>query len=84
MYKVVMADNYLDSKKVEIYEKECKTLEEAEEAYLIAFRQAKMLILDVLHMMAEMDKAQVPVLQQIIEVVDNLGLNEEIELNNKE
>ena len=83
MYKVIMADNYLDSEKVEIHEKECETLEAAEEAYAMLFEQAKRLILKVLELMAEMDKAQKPVMQQIINVVNEIELNEEIELNNR-
>ena len=84
MYKVVMADNYLDSKKVEIHEKECDTLEAAEAAYAIVFEQAKELILKVFEQMLEMDKAQASVMQQIIDVVNEIELNEEIELNNRE
>lgn len=84
MYKVVMVDNYLDSKKVEIHEKECETLETAEVAYAILFEQAKKLILEILEHMLEMDKAQAPVMQQIIDVVNEIELNEEIELNNRE
>ena len=84
MYKVIMADNYLDSKKVEIHEKECETLETAEVAYAILFEQAKKLILEILEYMLEMDKAQAPVMQQIIDVVNEIELNEEIELNNRE
>ena len=84
MYKVVMVENYLDSKKIETYGKECETLEAAEEAYAGLFEQAKMLILEVLRLMSELDKAQAPVMQQIIDVVNDLELNEEIELNNRD
>lgn len=41
MYKVIMMDNYLDTKKLNIYEKTYETLEEAEEAYSEIFRLAK-------------------------------------------
>ena len=43
MYKVVMLDNYLDSKKVEVYEKEYETLDDAEYAYAEVFEQVKKL-----------------------------------------
>ena len=84
MYKVVMLDNYLDSEKMEIYEKEYEKLEAAEEMYAGLFEQTKKLILEVLKLMLEMDKAQAPVMQQIIDVVNDIEINEEIELNNKE
>ena len=81
MYKVIMLDNYLDSAKAEIYEKECATLEEAEEAYEGLFEQAKTLILEVLKLLAKADEEQAHVIMQIIDVVSELELNEEIELN---
>lgn len=84
MYKVVMLDNFLDSQKLESYEKECETLEAAEKEYADLFGQAKKLILEVLNWMLELDKAQAPVMQQIIDVVNDLELNEEIELNNRD
>ena len=84
MYKVVIVDNYLDSEKVEIYEKEFETLEAAEVAYAGVFEQTKNLILEVLKLMLEIDKTQAPVLKQIIDVVNELELNEDIELNNRE
>ena len=84
MYKVVMLDNYLDSQKAEIHEKEFETLEAAEEAYAGLFGHVKNLILEVLGMMLEADKAQALVMQQIIDVVKEIELNEEIELSNRE
>lgn len=84
MYKVVMLENYLDSQKEEIYEKEYETLEAAEEAYAGLFGQAKKLILEVLKLMLELDKEQAAVMQQIIDIVKDIELNEEIELNNRD
>lgn len=84
MYKVIMIDNYLDSKKAEIYEKEFEKLEEAEEAYAGVFGQAKNLILELLKLISEADKEQAPIMQQIIAVVQDIELDEEIELNARE
>ena len=84
MYKVVMLDNYLDSKKVEVYEKEYETLDDAEYAYAEVFEQVKKLIVAVLEMMLEMDKTQASVVQQIIDVVNEIELNGEIELTTGE
>ena len=84
MYKVVMVDNYLDSKKTEIHEKEFENLAEAEDAYAGVFGQVKNLILEVLKLMSASDKEQASVMEQIIAVVKELELDEEIELNARE
>ena len=84
MYKSIIVDNYLDSAKAEIYEKECATLEEAEEAYVVIFSQAKTLILEILEFLSEADKEQSQVIKQIIDVVSDLEINEEIELTSGE
>ena len=84
MYKVVMWDNYLDSQKMEVHEKEYETLDDAECAYAGVFEQVKKLIVAVLEMMLEMDKTQASVVQQIIDVVNEIELNREIELTTGE
>lgn len=84
MYRVVMADNYLDSSKAELYEKAFETLDAAEDAYADLFGHVKKLILELLKVMLEADKAQAPVMQQIIDVVTDIEQNEEIELNSRE
>ena len=80
MYKVIMLDNYLDSQKMEVYEKACENLESAEEVYAGLFLQVKKLILEMLKLMLEADKTQALVIQQIIDTVNDIELNEDIEL----
>lgn len=84
MYKVIMMDNYLDTKKLNIYEKTYETLEEAEEAYSEIFRQAKKLILEELGQLLKINRTQETVIQQIIDVVNEINRDEDIELNANE